>query len=75
MTNPDYRTGFTHLDPVTCSWRTLLAIGIWSIREKCLKKRVTTQRNKIKQIFDEGVLVLIRHACDVVHDITSVVFD
>ena len=73
--NTPNKTGFTHLDPVTCSWRTLLAIGIWSIREQCLKKRVTTLSNKIKQIFDKGVLVLIRHACDLVHDITGVMFD
>jgi hypothetical protein len=30
------KTGSTHLDPVTCSRRTLLAVGIWSIREQSL---------------------------------------
>ncbi|SRR6266702_2296924 len=67
------RAVFTCLDPVTCRRRTLLAIGIWTFREQCLKESVTARRNKIEQVLDEGVLVLVCHTCYMVHDITGVV--
>ncbi len=68
-------TGFTRLYPVACGWRTFLAIGIRTVREQCLQKCVTAHRNEIQQIFDESVLVLVRHPCNMVHDITSIMFD
>ena len=67
------RAVFTCLDPVTCRRRALLAIWIWTFRKQFLEEGITAQRNKIKQVLDEGVLVFVCHTCYLVHDITGVV--
>src|SRR5579863_3849085 len=68
-------TGCTRLYPVARSWRTFLAIGIRTFREQSLQECIATHRNEIQQVFDKGVLVFVRHSRNMVHDVTSIVFD
>ena len=53
----------------------LLAVWVGSIREEFLQERVSTIANEVQQVLDKGILVLVRHPCDVVHDIPGIMPD
>lgn len=65
----------THLNSVSGSRRPLLVVRIDAIWEQRLQESISTASNEIEQILDERILVLVGHASDVVHDISSVVAD
>lgn len=62
----------TNLNSVTSGGRPLLAIWVDSVWEKSLNERVTTTGNKVQQILDERILVLICHTSYIVHHVTSI---
>jgi len=69
-----YQTA-TYSDPVTRSRRTFLAIRIRPIGEQCLQELVIAAGNKVQQIFDEGIFILVRHSSDIIRNVTSIMFD
>lgn len=62
-----------HLDLISRGGGPLLAVRIRSIREQALQKHIRAARGEVKEVLDERVLVLVRHASHVVHDVTRVV--
>ena len=64
-----------HLDPVSSSGWTLLAVGIWPVWEEGLQELVTTRADEIQKILQQKILVLVGHARHVVHDVSGIVLD
>ena len=64
-----------HLDSVASRWRPLLAIGIRTVREEALQEGIATGPNQVVDVLDESIFVLVRHARDIVRDISGVVLD
>ena len=65
----------TTLDPVAGSRRPLLAIRIRTVGEKALQELVATPTNEVQQILHEDILVLVRHAGNVIHHVAGIVLD
>lgn len=66
------RKDATHLDLVTRRWRPLLRVGIRSIRKDGLQESIAASRDEAEKIVAEDVLVLVRHAGDVIRDVAGV---
>ena len=71
---PKIRDG-SYLDLIASSRRPLLAVGIGTVCEETLEEGVAADPDQVVDVLDQGILVLIRHARDVVRDVSSVVLD
>ena len=65
----------TRFDPVTCRRRPFLAVGIGPFRKEADQECIGRAVHEVQNVFEQGVLVLLCHALDVVHDITCIVPD
>lgn len=67
------RHRFTNLDLITSSGRPLLAVRIRPFAEQVRQKLVPAARDQVKEVLDQRILVLIRHASHVIHDVSGIV--
>jgi hypothetical protein len=65
----------TYLDPVASCGGSFLTIGIRAIREEGLQKSILTTRHEVQEVLDKGILVLVRHAGDIVHHVSGIMPD
>ena len=65
----------THLDPISSSWRPLLAVRVWTVGEQTLQELVLAGADEVQKILEQQILVLIRHARHVIHHVACVVLD
>ena len=63
------------LDAVAGRGRALFAVRVGAIREQTNQKGIRRTVDQVQNVLEQCILVLLRHALDIVHDIARVVTD